>query len=348
MLFRRTQIWADQCFGQDVHFLASVFRDFAFLCWIHKNQLFFHRMFQCLIQHHMNALHHARTQAVLFQFRLVFLLHTAAFEQLTVKLLDLQHHQLFQLHISELRNDVVINRVVVKFLGRVSHLRLDVNGVPELQPLFERVTACFHWIEFFAVLDGSTQLVFDFCLCLAEHIFRDRLSVCIIARRIFLFRRICSSRPGDGEQRGQSLAALTAHGRGLYCLQPQRGSLPCGVVRVAGYSVVWDCGPTSCISPKEHQKERCGHFSVAALLHFFLWCASEYSVVGRITYHSLNRKSPCSSGLYKRRHCLPSVTAQTRLLLFNKCLWLHKQKIKSHHSSTRSAISLASLTASAS
>ena len=28
--------------------------------------------------------------------------------------------------------------------------------------------------------------------------------------------------------------------------------------------------------PKEHQKERCGHFSVAALLHFFLWCASDY------------------------------------------------------------------------
>ncbi len=63
---------------------------------------------------------------------------------------------------------------------------------------------------------------------------------------------------------------------------------------------------------------------------------------------SLNRKSPCSSSLYKRRHCVPSVTAQTWLLLFNKCLWLHKQKIKSHHSSARSAINLASLTASAS
>ena len=37
---------------------------------------------------------------------------------------------------------------------------------------------------------------------------------------VFL-RRICSSRPGDGEQRGQSLAALTARGRGLDCLQPQ-------------------------------------------------------------------------------------------------------------------------------
>ena len=37
------------------------------------------------------------------------------------------------------------------------------------------------------------------------------------------------------------------------------------------------------ISPKEHQKERCGHFSVAALLHYVSWCALEYSVVGRIS-----------------------------------------------------------------
>ena len=35
--------------------------------------------------------------------------------------------------------------------------------------------------------------------------------------------------------------------------------------------------------PKEHQKERCGHFSAAALLHYFSWCASDYSVVGRIS-----------------------------------------------------------------
>ena len=43
--------------------------------------------------------------------------------------------------------------------------------------------------------------------------------------------------------------------------------------------------PTPLISPKKHQKERCGHFSVAALLHYVLWCASEYSVVGRISCH---------------------------------------------------------------
>ena len=38
---------------------------------------------------------------------------------------------------------------------------------------------------------------------------------------VFL-RRICSSRPGDGEQRWQSVASLTARGRGLDCFQPQR------------------------------------------------------------------------------------------------------------------------------
>ena len=37
-----------------------------------------------------------------------------------------------------------------------------------------------------------------------------------------LSRRICSSHPGDGEQRRQSLAALTACDWGLYCFQPQR------------------------------------------------------------------------------------------------------------------------------
>ena len=38
---------------------------------------------------------------------------------------------------------------------------------------------------------------------------------------VFL-RRICSSHPGDGEQRRQSLAALTACDWGLDCFQPQR------------------------------------------------------------------------------------------------------------------------------
>ena len=89
-------------------------------------------MFQRFVEYHMNALHHAGTQTVFFQLRLVFLLHATALEQLVVKLLDLQHRQLFQLHTAKLRNDVMIDGVVVKLSGRVSHLRLDINGIPEL------------------------------------------------------------------------------------------------------------------------------------------------------------------------------------------------------------------------
>ena len=47
---------------------------------------------------------------------------------------------------------------------------------------------------------------------------------------------------------------------------------------------------------KEHQKERCGHFSVAALLQYVLWCASEYSVAGRISCyvsHDSTRTNVC-------------------------------------------------------
>ena len=164
---------------------------------------------------------------------------------------------------------------------------------------------------------------------------------------VFL-RRICSSRPGDGEQRRQSLAALTAHGRGLDCLQPQprqpvlrrnklrifrfrastkaqplrffllspRSRLLRGGPIMAGHCVSKQVGrhdaacqgcPRCVLArrklaasgssrapvrfsqpavlsallaiqlfgivipppyfPKEHQKERCGHFLAAALLH---------------------------------------------------------------------------------
>ena len=153
MRFRRTQVWSNQRFRQDVHFLVCILWNFAFLRWIHQNQLFFHCMFQRFIQHHMNALHHAGTQTVFFQLRVVFLLHATALEQLVVKLLDLQHRQLFQFHTAKLWNDVMVDGVVIKFLGRVSNLRLNVNGVPELQPLSECIAASLHRIELLAVLN---------------------------------------------------------------------------------------------------------------------------------------------------------------------------------------------------
>ena len=55
--------------------------------------------------------------------------------------------------------------------------------------------------------------------------------------------------------RKRKIRSLLRRGR-----RARRARFPtCGVVRVAGYSVVWDCDPTSHISPKEYQKERCGH-----------------------------------------------------------------------------------------
>ena len=59
----------------------------------------------------------------------------------------------------------------------------------------------------------------------------------------------------------------------------------CGVVRVAGYSVVLECIFTSEFFQRA-PKGALRPFSVAALLHYFSWCASEYSVVGRTICHS--------------------------------------------------------------
>ena len=56
----------------------------------------------------------------------------------------------------------------------------------------------------------------------------------------------------------------------------------CGVVRIAGYSVVWECISTSEFLQRA-LKGALRPFSAAALLHYVSWCALEYSVVGRIS-----------------------------------------------------------------
>ena len=58
----------------------------------------------------------------------------------------------------------------------------------------------------------------------------------------------------------------------------------CGVVRVAGYSVVWDCDPTSIFFPKSTKRSAAAIFGRSAP-SYVLWCTSEYSVVGRISCH---------------------------------------------------------------
>ena len=81
----------------------------------------------------------------------------------------------------------------------------------------------------------------------------------------------------------------------------------CGVIRVAGYSVVWDCISTSKFLQRA-PKGALRPFSVAALLHYVLWCASEYSVVSRISCYVLHdnvRTNVCQWSFAEKFFLLP-------------------------------------------
>ena len=80
--------------------------------------------------------------------------------------------------------------------------------------------------------------------------------------------------------RKRKIRSLLRRGRRAHC-----ACFPtCGVVCVAGYSVVWEVVPTSEFF-QIASKGALRPFSVAALLHYVSWCASEYSVAGRISCH---------------------------------------------------------------
>ena len=66
-------------------------------------------------------------------------------------------------------------------------------------------------------------------------------------------------------------------------LRARRARFPtCGVIRVAGYSVVWACDPTPILPLKSTKRSAAAIFGRSAPSLLFSWCASEYSVVGRI------------------------------------------------------------------
>ena len=115
--------------------------------------------------------------------------------------------------------------------------------------------------------------------------FNPATAACLVRRPDI----VCPNRLG-----GMMQPAKTAHGaflahRKLTASGSSRA--PCAFPNLRCYPRCW---LFSClglwshphISPKEHQTERCGHYSAAALLHYVLWCASEYSVVGRISHRS--------------------------------------------------------------
>ena len=131
------------------------------------------------------------------------------------------------------------------------------------------------------------------------------------------FRRICSSRPamGNSADRAWQLSQLVEGV--LTACNPSHGSPRCfsrspearfrvfaRAVRVSQPAVLSALLVIQLFGivipppyfPKEHQKERCGREMAAALLHYVLWCASEYSVVGRISCyvsHDNTRTNVC-------------------------------------------------------
>ena len=69
-------------------------------------------------------------------------------------------------------------------------------------------------------------------------------------------------------------------------LRARRALFPtCGVVRVAGYSVVWECISTSEFLLKSTKRSAAAILGRSAPSLLFSWCASEYSVVGRLSCH---------------------------------------------------------------
>ena len=70
----------------------------------------------------------------------------------------------------------------------------------------------------------------------------------------------------------------------------------CGVIRVAGYSVVWDCDPTPVFLLKSTKRSAAAISRSQRSFITLSWCASEYSVVGRISCyvsHDNTRTSVC-------------------------------------------------------
>ena len=80
-------------------------------------------------------------------------------------------------------------------------------------------------------------------------------------------------------------------------LRARRARFPtCGVVRVAGYSVVWDCDPTPVFLLKSTKRSAAAISRPQRSFITLSWCASRYSVVGRISCyvsHDSTRTNVC-------------------------------------------------------
>ena len=94
------------------------------------------------------------------------------------------------------------------------------------------------------------------------------------------------------QARKRKIRSLLRRGR-----RARRALFPtCGVVRVAGYSVVWDCDPTPVFLLKSTKRSAAAISRPQRSFITLSWCASDYSIVGRISCyvsHDSTRTNVC-------------------------------------------------------
>ena len=88
--------------------------------------------------------------------------------------------QLFQWNISDARRDMQFDAAPVVFGSRESQMWLRIEFIPRLQPCAERIFVQPTSVKRFRFGDRSGELLFHFCLCLAENALDDSLACLFI------------------------------------------------------------------------------------------------------------------------------------------------------------------------
>ena len=124
--------------------------------------------------------------------------------------------------------------------------------------------------------------------------------------------------------RKRKIRSLLRRGR-----RARRARFPtCGVVRVADYSVVWDCDPTPLFLLKSTKRSAAAISRPQRSFISFSWCALEYFVVGRISCyvpHDSTRTNVCQWPFAKKfllLLLLNRIDSLSNLYIFT-CLYLY-------------------------
>lgn len=100
----------------------------------------------------------------------------AVFLQVLVKLLYIPTGKFVQLDVADARDRVLLDASSVIIRCGGTNVRLGVQLEPEPKPLRDRVLISAGDVQLFAFLYRTSQLLFDLCLCLSQHVLANPLA----------------------------------------------------------------------------------------------------------------------------------------------------------------------------